>query len=52
MENAHLKKLNALVQAKEQSPKKINSVMENLFDIMKSKCLYLKEFESIERFKE
>ena len=29
-----------------------NSVMENFFGIMKSEFLYLKEFESIEHFKE
>ena len=29
-----------------------NSVMENFFGIMKSEFLYLKEFESVEQFKE
>ena len=29
-----------------------NSVMENFFGILKSEFLYLKEFESIEHFKE
>ena len=29
-----------------------NSVMENFFGIMKSEFLYLKEFKSIEHFKE
>ena len=29
-----------------------NSVMENFFGIMKSEFLYLKEFESVEKFKE
>ena len=29
-----------------------NSVMENFFGIMKSEFLYLKEFESVEHFKQ
>lgn len=29
-----------------------NSVMENFFGIMKSEFLYLKEFESVEQFKQ